>query len=330
MKPILSSAALLALVPAMARAQIQLMPHTTLTFAAAAEGRKILIARDDYIQRLSPFDRQARLKTDKPVSEQEFLDFIARNVRGWSDAEREKVAAAFGAVQPRLAKMNLPFPEKIALLRTTGNEEGQMPYTRGAALVFPTGRLASAGDAELQSIICHELFHVLSRANPKLKEALYGAIGFQHCGEVELPPALRDRKITNPDAPRNDHCIRLKIEGQERLAVPILYSSAATYDRQRGGEFFEYLEFRFMPIRIDEDKPRADADENGLADPAGVSGFYEQIGRNTRYIIHPEEILADNFAMLVLGASQPQSPDVLRKIEETLKQFAQKEQAASP
>ena len=30
-----------------------------------------------------------------------------------------------------------------------------------------------------------------------------------------------------------------------------------------------------------------------LLDPANVPDFHEQIGRNTKYIIHPEEVLAD-------------------------------------
>jgi hypothetical protein len=32
-----------------------------------------------------------------------------------------------------------------------------------------------------------------------------------------------------------------------------------------------------------------------------VPGFAEQVGRNTTYIIHPEEILADNFVLLIDG-----------------------------
>jgi hypothetical protein len=31
-----------------------------------------------------------------------------------------------------------------------------------------------------------------------------------------------------------------------------------------------------------------------------IANFYEQIGTNTTYIIHPNEILADNFVLLAL------------------------------
>ncbi len=34
-----------------------------------------------------------------------------------------------------------------------------------------------------------------------------------------LPPALSSRRITNPDAPANDHCIRVQVSGQDRWAI---------------------------------------------------------------------------------------------------------------
>jgi hypothetical protein len=49
-----------------------------------------------------------------------------------------------------------------------------------------------------------------------------------------------------------------------------------------------------------------------------VSGFMEQVGKNTDYIIHPEEILADNFALLVLNEPKVASPEILQKMREVL------------
>ena len=52
-----------------------------------------------------------------------------------------------------------------------------------------------------------------------------------------------------------------------------------------------------------------------------VSGFFEQIGRNTHYIIHPEEIVADNFALLALGAQKAPSPDILKGVARVLAEY---------
>jgi len=35
-----------------------------------------------------------------------------------------------------------------------------------------------------------------------------------------------------------------------------------------------------------------------------VTNFLDQVGTNTQYIIHPEEILADNFTELMMGQSE--------------------------
>ena len=307
-----------------AHAQIPLTDNATVVFATADEARRILTSRDDFVQRMSPFDRAARMKTDQAVSEAQYLAFVGQNVLDWSDAEREKLTAVLAAIGPRLAEFKLPLPATIHLVRTTGREEGGAFYTRGAAIMFPTRQLAS-GDAELRRIVCHELFHVLSRAQPELKEALYATIGFEQCGEVEWPAELADRRITNPDAPVNDHAIELQIAGKQQWAIPIIYSKSPQYDVRRRGEFFQYLEFRFLAVERDAAGVATRIYEDGkpvLAEPADVAGFYEQIGRNTEYIIHPEEVLADNFSLLVLGETNVKTPEVLRKMETALREHA--------
>jgi hypothetical protein len=60
-------------------------------------------------------------------------------------------------------------------------------------------------------------------------------------------------------------------------------------------------------------------------DVSNVSGFFEQIGKNTKYIIHPEEILADNFALLFLGNKDVPSPEIIRKMKDVLDKGKAKE-----
>ena len=51
-----------------------------------------------------------------------------------------------------------------------------------------------------------------------------------------------------------------------------------------------------------------------------VSGFFEQVGRNTKYIIHPEEIMADNFAYALLGKDNLSDPRIVEDVRIILKQ----------
>ena len=283
-------------------------------FATASEAAEILTRKDDFIQRLSAFDRAARMKTDRTVSQDEFLAFAKASVASWTDAEKGKVETAIGQIRPALEALSLPLPKTIALLKTTGAEEGQAFYTRDTAIVFPEGQLTAANTTPLEKTIAHELFHILSRENPAMREALYQAIGFIPCAEIQLPASLQARKITNPDAPRNDHSIRLRVDGQEVAAVPILFSAAEKYDTHRGGEFFSYLQFQFLILENGSGSFSA----GEVVPPSRVSGFFEQVGRNTDYVIHPEEILAENFALLVLNQQQIASPATLERIRQIL------------
>ncbi|MFH2046337.1 MAG: hypothetical protein ABIK92_14445 [Pseudomonadota bacterium] len=311
-------------------AQISLRDGTTFYFATVNEARKILTSRDDFIQRLSPFDRAARMKTDKRVSEKEYLEFVGKNVLEWNNSEKQKVTNALKGIQKKLEPFSLPFPKKVFLIKTTGNEEGRAPYTRANAIILPKAEILTSV-VKIRKTIYHELFHILSRANHKLREKLYAVIGFVKCDEVEFPAELKQLKITNPDAPINDHCIFIKIRGKDSWAIPILFSVAQKYNTARGGEFFEYLQFQFLLVERQNKAPNVRASYDGrrprLAGVQQISGFFEQIGRNTEYIIHPEEILADNFALLILGEHNVPSKEIIKTMEGILRKKGQANQS---
>lgn len=92
---------------------------------------------------------------------------------------------------------------------------------------------------------------------------------------------------------------------------------------RKGGEFFNYLEFRLLLVKRANDSdavtPLYDGQQPKLIAIKQASGFHEQVGKNTRYIIHPEEILADNFVLLVLGKRNIPSPEIVEKMEIILK-----------
>jgi hypothetical protein len=49
-----------------------------------------------------------------------------------------------------------------------------------------------------------------------------------------------------------------------------------------------------------------------------VPDFYDKVGRNTNFDIHPEEIIADNFAFLMMGKKDLIDPDIAEEIQEWL------------
>ena len=67
---------------------------TTIRFATLDEAAEMLGKSDRYTQATSRFDRQARLKSAKPVSEQEMLKFAAQQASDWPDEDIERMTEA--------------------------------------------------------------------------------------------------------------------------------------------------------------------------------------------------------------------------------------------
>ena len=305
----------------LALAQTGPAPSIRIHFASLEEGQEILSTRDGFIRRLSPFDRAARLKTDREVSESEFLNFVAGKVIRWDNADRERVEQAFDRIRPALGEFPVSWPESVYFVHTTGEEEGGAAYTRGKAVILPRTRLDQSPE-KLARLVAHELFHVLSRHDRDIRDRLYRVIGFERCPEVELPKPLARRRITNPDAPVNAHRIRVRHGGRPFWAVPVLYSRTDRYDPLQGGSFFKYLQFRLLLEAVGDEAATASAPADSgprLVEVEEVSGFFEQIGRNSSYIIHPEEILAVNFALMVTGETEFPSPEVVEGIRSVLR-----------
>jgi hypothetical protein len=302
----------LLLVPPIFAEEIKLGTNTVVLFASVEAGRKILTSHDDFVSALSPFDRAARVKTDQTVSEENYLKFVGQNVMPWLPDETNKITDIFQALEGKLAVWHLPFPSTILLIKTSGREEGDASYTRQNAVIICVRDIQS-DRSKLSNLVTHELFHILSRQNPLLRRELYHIIGFNPINTVELPEMLRQRKITNPDGVQYNWYINVTNQSRALPVIPILYASTSHYVPTQGGEFFDYLIFKLLAVTNDNAhwEPRLINERPQLLEPVEVRGFFEQIGNNTSYIIHPDEILADNFVLLINGTTNPPTPRII-------------------
>src|SRR5262249_38138956 len=102
-----------------ANADVDLRKGCAVRFASVGEGAEILGRKDDFIQRLSAFDRSARMKTDRSISEDEFLKFVKGNILPWSETEKAKVEAAIASIRPALDALPLSLPKIVSFVKTT-------------------------------------------------------------------------------------------------------------------------------------------------------------------------------------------------------------------
>jgi hypothetical protein len=270
---------------------------TQIRFLPRAEAASVLSQRDEFVRQLSPFDRQARVGKASAVCEEELLLHLAAQARDWSGPQQQEIHRVWQSLRLKLSRLPLPGPETIDLIQTTGRDEGDAAYTRAQAIVLP---ISKARDPGLESLLTHELFHVLSRANPAWRAHLYTKLGFQPCSPPQLPDDILQRRITNPDAPVLDWSWS---QGEGSHFVPVTLSRQLGYDPSQGG-MFAFLQFAFWQIPQNRLQPVAAA-------------YREQYGKNTGYLIHPEEILAEHFVFLVQRQSVP-DPTLVDQLREWL------------
>lgn len=283
-------------------------------FADSSAAAAVVSSKDEYSKYVSSYDRSASLKTTRDVSREEFFKHLAGNVMNWSKDEMEMFKRFSLKADSQLTKLNLNFPDEIILVKTTTNEYGgvTVAYTRQNAIMFTSNILVSQQNM-LYEIYLHELFHIYSRQNPEKKEALYKIIGFHQTTDVVLPAEWDARRITNPDAPALNTYIKLSVDGDTATYTPIMYALEIPYDTTRPGGLFQ--SFKFGLLKVEQKNGQySPIYFDGIPDiinPMRVKSFWDQIGKNTNYIIHPEEILASNFVFLVTEPDSLPSPDIV-------------------
>ncbi len=218
-----------------------------LSFASADQGRQLLRQRDLFIDQMSPFDRQVRMRTSDDQGRDAFLEFAAGEVLPWPRHQREAVRATIESLEVPLRELKLPKINPVVLVHTTGREESGAAYTRGSAIVLPPNMITADADKN-RKLLAHELFHVISRADPELRDRLYSILGFRPSGKIALPNDATQLRITNPDSPVVEHVIRVKLSEEESVFVaPMLYSDSP-FDQTQPRSLFALLEFQLMEV----------------------------------------------------------------------------------
>jgi hypothetical protein len=286
-------------------------------FAGAAEAGAILGWEDDYVRATRPLERRVKLRRAQPVDAAEYRRHLAAQALDWSEEERRRLAPLAGRIEAFVATLRARMPARILLIKAGDVMDGA-PHTRVNAIVLPQAFVAAARQEDLAYMLGHQLFHLLSRHDEQARERLYAAIGFRPCERAELPAALERLRITNPDAPEDRHAIRVRHRGQPVEAMPVSLLPSGKLDPAKG--FIAQLRTPWLVVERHDGACRA---TGRSLEAQELEGLFEQIGRNTEYLIHPEEILADNFAAIAIasftGRTPPlPSPEVLERMHAIL------------
>lgn len=301
--------------------KIDLTDDTYIVFADSSKSAEIVTQADDYSEMLSTYDRSAGMLTDKPVTKEQYNAHLAKNVRGWDSVQVARFTQIVNDLPVKLNTLKLDLPQEIFLIKTTSQEVGgvSVAYTRQNAIMF-TPQTLNEKDDRLEDILIHEIFHVYSRHNLDKRNALYNIIGFSQSNDIKLPTEWDERRITNPDAPTMNTIIELESDDSLITVTPLTFAQNPIYDTSKPGGIFQSFSFQLMEVKKENNKwlPRILGGNPVLHSPRDLQDFWKKIGRNTNYIIHPEEIMASNFVHLIKDKKDLPNPEIIEKMRKVL------------
>lgn len=273
--------------------------------ASPEQAAPIFTADDEFMRVVTPADISIRTRSAS-TSRADLVTTYGNAFVPWTDEERARLEAMLTRQAARLETVQRLLPDQVLLVKSNGAADTSLPHTRGNAINM--GQHLPADDAGLDGLFFHELFHVLSRNNAARHDEMYALIGFHRCN-IELPAAVRDTTVTNPDAPLLRWAVPTDAVGG--YVVPVLFANPPRWDPAQP-QFGRYFNLRFLRAS-DEGGRCAVVIDNGqpvdVPQDQAVAAIHQFAGANTNYVLHAEELLADNFSQLMMGKTDVPNPE---------------------
>lgn len=316
----------------------------TLVFhdAKSAAQRIVFDKTDNYFDEITLTDISLQMKKsdvseDRKTAVEAYKSFLQSEMLDFSEEDKAFMNEVFKKAKTYIDKINPKlYPEKIELYKTKTNHYGEnVYYTRERGIIVPANIFKEKDVKAAMPIMLHEIFHILSRYYVDFRNKMYGLIGFEKYEEdLLIQKSISDLIMSNPDGMRRDYAIRLEDnQGKEQLAVPILVSTKSRYTPDMPS-FFNYMQFDLYPIdKISKSQVTLGIKGDGSSALSTVhnADFFNKIKDNTQYIIHPDEILADNFMMAVIAKNNgnfdsfsDEGEALLKKVLDVLAKFDRK------
>ena len=305
--------------------------------STAASKVVIIDQEEKFFEQVGILDMQIQMKKNYPEGTNrstvlaDYKRFLQEDVVSFSETEQKELDAVFKIAFDLCQKINSDiYPKNLQLIKSKGAPYGPATfYTRDNSIIIPAGLLEPGKIPLILDVALHEIFHIFSRYHKSRRDELYALIGFKPVEKelLVLPESLQNRLLLNPDGIDYGYLIKLQTpEGKSIQALPLIVSKKTDFD-PLDPTFFSYLQFDLYQIKppfVRRIEVLAKEDGRSTIDFQKIPSFFEQIKDNTGYIIHPDEIMADNFVLVAMrqgiekGSNQeaPLSPEGRQLIEQ--------------
>ncbi len=296
---------------------------TRYRFASPEEAARVLVTEDEYTAELQPTEIGIKNRDATKTSLADLKENYALGIVPWTGEEKDALLAAIADLEPRLLTYAPLLPETVLMAKTSLRVEGGLSHTRANLILFGASVMEGylknregkpdQAAGSLKSLFVHELHHILTRVQAPRDDAYFALIGFSPC-RFEAPKSLRARRLSNPDAPVYGHYAPLDLEGADGLIPYLTVSGPYSGDPQTS--LGDYFSFGLLKVTENNGVCTPAGSEPTFLSPGEAPGFFDLIGSNTGYIIHPEETLADNFTFMVMDREDLPNPEIPQAVED--------------
>ena len=276
---------------------------------------------DRFFDHITTIDVAIQLKTSPQSLKKLHVDFykeyLKTQVGNFTKSETEQLIAIWNKIQRYSKAVNQDLAIDVNLVKIkTGHYGPNVFYTRGNNIFIPDNMTEKINGEVLFPILMHEWWHILSEYYPDLKEALYTVFGFKkHNLQLVIPEKLNESLLTNPDGVSMDFALPA---GNNNWLMPMIFTDQTGFNPVKN-DFMGHLKMEVYRINSDGKLLLPELNPNLQKD---MQYFFSNIGDNTQYIIHPDEIVADNVMLAIIAYSTGDyrnfSKDGREKIEQVL------------
>jgi hypothetical protein len=268
---------------------------------------------DRFFELISKRDIEIQMKRTTPFQNRDlalaaYKTFLRNQVSNWTTDEKLVILTLLNEAK-RLCDLQSPrlFPQGLRFIKIkTGHYGNDVFYTRGRSICVSENMFPIQDTSRYLPVILHEVFHVISRYNPSLRNDLYRLIGFEPSPKpIKASDKLAEWLLTNPDGVEHQHFLKMITADSTYRIVPVITAKLKNF-RPSQPAFFDYLSFDLYKLSDQSSFLEIMSDSLGKTTlpMEAASGFFNAIKDNTQYIIHPEEIMADNFMLGLMAADK--------------------------
>ena len=289
------------------------------TFADKETAIEMYLSNHEYFDGFSTYDLQYKLQSKTATIEQ-LKEFGATQMNEFTDAEKVAIDQTMAEIEQEIktAGYHLLKIDDIVYIKSTQKEENDSgAYTHGSQIYLGDYVLNSLTSDDPQtklygkSILYHEIFHCLTRSNPDFRADMYKLIHFTvQEDDFAIPKSVKDISISNPDVEHHNSYATFEINGKSIDCFTVLIATKPF--EKEGDSFFTCMMTALVPI---------DGSDTYYT-PNDATNFWDIFGKNTSYVIDPEECMADNFSYaLAYGMNDMnyENPEIIQGIIDYLK-----------